>query len=81
VVARTVFSVARRLECVRFFIERNFLNLKNLSLFALNQVFSVTDAVLEDVLELDEDKFRADIGGHVFDDLDALLLEEANEFL
>jgi len=80
VVARTVFSVARRLEGVRFFIERNFLNFENLSLFALDQVFSIADAVLENVLKLDEDEFRADICDHVFDDLDTLLLEEANEF-
>jgi hypothetical protein len=50
VVDRTVFSEARRLESVRLFIEGHFLRLEDLSLFTLNQVLSVADAVLKEVL-------------------------------
>jgi len=58
---RTVGSVTGRLESVRLFIERHFLRLKNLSLFALNQVLAVTNAVFEDVLKLGEYKLCTDI--------------------
>lgn len=49
-------------------------------MLALNQVFAVSNAVLQNVDELGEDKLLTDISGHVLNHLNVLLLTEVSEF-
>lgn len=49
-------------------------------MLALNQVFAVPNAVLQNVDKLGEDELLTDISGHVLNHLNVLLLTEVSEF-